>query len=268
VLIVVGPSNHPPGTHEVAAGARLIQHCLQETSVFTNANVAVFYEWPPEAELREAADTIVFMGDTFPPQRLPDTPNVLTELGAMMKRGCGIVCIHYATGLEAEDVDPNGEHPLLEWMGGYFATRCAHHQSIAKIFPEATIEPASPAHAISRGWAQFTLHDEPYINNYFGPQGNQMASNVTPIALSQLPPESPTPQAVAWAVEREDGGRGFAVVMPHFYRNWSLDPLRTLILNGITWTAGREVPAAGVHTPKPDLAAFHPQAIDPPLGKR
>ena len=32
VLIVVGPSNHPPGSHEVAAGGRLMKHCL-ETAV-------------------------------------------------------------------------------------------------------------------------------------------------------------------------------------------------------------------------------------------
>src|SRR4051812_38578233 len=29
VLIVVGPSMHPPGTHEVAAGGRLIKYCLE-----------------------------------------------------------------------------------------------------------------------------------------------------------------------------------------------------------------------------------------------
>jgi hypothetical protein len=25
-----------------------------------------------------------------------------------------------------------------------------------------------PEHPISRGWKEFMLHDEPYINNYFG----------------------------------------------------------------------------------------------------
>ena len=35
-----------------------------------------------------------------------------------------------------------GDHPLLHWTGGYFATRCKHHQSVARIF-EATIKPAN-----------------------------------------------------------------------------------------------------------------------------
>lgn len=41
-----------------------------------------------------------------------------------MNRGCGIVYIHYATGLGAGDVKDDGEH----------------HQPVARIF-EATINP-------------------------------------------------------------------------------------------------------------------------------
>ena len=51
--------------------------------------------------------------------------------------------------------------------------------------------------------------------------------------------------------------------MPHFYRNWANEDLRRLILNGIVWTAKRNVPAAGVKTPPPDLAAFTPGALEP-----
>jgi type 1 glutamine amidotransferase len=263
-LIVVGPTDHPPGTHEVAAGGRLVKHCLEHAANLPGIRADVVYGWPADPDLREAADTLVFIGDTFPPQRLPNTTNILAQLKGMMDRGCGIVCIHYATGLEANDVGSDGEHPLLGWIGGYFATRCPHHQSVARIFPTATIHPASPGHPISRGWREFTLHDEPYINNYFGPQDNHPASNVTAIATSLLPPESSRREVVAWAVERGDGGRGFAVVMPHFYRNWSIDDLRRLILNGIVWSAGRDVPPGGVQTSAPNLAAFGPEAIDPP----
>lgn len=34
VLILVGPSTHPPGTHEVAAGGRLVAHCLLTRRTF------------------------------------------------------------------------------------------------------------------------------------------------------------------------------------------------------------------------------------------
>ena len=118
--------------------------------------------------------------------------------------------------------------------GGYFANRsCAHHESFAKIFPEATIKPAAPQHPAWRGCREFTLNDEPYYNNYFGQDGNQPATNVTVLATSMLPPAAPKPEAVSWGIQRPDSGRGFAVVMPHFYRNWRLEDLRRFILNGI-----------------------------------
>ena len=290
VLIVVGPSNHPPGSHEVAAGGRVMLHCLEHMANVPGVKADLVTEWPKDQALLDAAATVVFIGDTFPLQRMPDAQENLVKLGAMMKRGCGIVCVHYATGLRAEDVAADGAHPLLGWLGGYFATKCAHHQSIAKIYPAATITPAaaptkdrrfstagnvgeerktavenhrSLAHPVLRGWKEFTLHDEPYINNWFGGEGNALLPGVTVLATSMLPPEAPKSERVAWCIERADGGRGFGIVMPHFYRNWKTEDLRRFILNGIVWTAKLDVPAAGVQTAAPDLAAFAPASIEP-----
>ncbi len=261
ILIVVGPSNHPPGSHEVAAGGRLMKHCLETATNVADLKVEVAYEWPA-AELRDAASTVVFIGDTFPPNRWDNPKQKLADLDKMMRRGCGIVCVHYATGLRGEDVASDGDHPLLRWLGGYFANRtCPHHESIAKIFPKATISPASPKHPISRGWKEFTLHDEPYINNYFG-KGNKLPSGVTALATSMLPPDAPKRETVAWCIERTDSGRGFGIVMPHFYKNWSNNELRTFILNGIVWTAKKDVPAKGVQSTLPDLASFRPEAVE------
>ncbi len=260
VLIVVGPSDHAPGTHEVAAGGRLIAGCLKQAENVPGLQTDVVTAWPTDQTVRDRVDTIVFIGDRFPAEELPDRDRIMADLTKMMDRGCGIVCVHYATGLGAKHVPPDGEHPLLYWMGGYFATRCAHHQSIARIFT-ATIEPGDAEHPVCRGWKPFTLHDEPYIKNYFGKDG--LAANVTPIATSMLPPEAPQREIVSWAVTRPDGGRGLGVVMPHFYESWKVDDLRMLIMNGVVWTAKLEVPAEGVKTPAPDLAKFDPAALSP-----
>lgn len=263
VLIVVGPSRHPPGTHEVAAGGRLLKYCVESMANVPGVKADVVYAWPGKA-LRDAASTVVFIGDAFPPNRFPDVKRNLADLNEMMKRGCGIVCVHYATGLWGQDVTADGAHPLLGWLGGYFGNNtCLHHPGIARVYPAATITPAAAQHPISRGWKEFTLHDEPYINSYFGRDGNRLASNVTALATSMLPPEAPQREIVAWCVARGDGGRGFGIVMPHFYRNWANDDLRCFILNGIVWSAKLEVPVEGVQTRLPDLKDFKPALVEP-----
>jgi type 1 glutamine amidotransferase len=52
---------------------------------------------------------------------------------------------------------------------------------------------------------------------------------------------------VAWAFDRPDsaGGRSYGNTLGHFHQNFGLEPLRKLMLDGILWTAHREIPAAG-----------------------
>ncbi len=262
VLIVVGPSSHPPGSHEVAAGGRLMEWALENMDNVSGVTADVVYEWPKEPRVLDAANTIVFIGDIFPPQRMPDRAAILKQIGELMRAGRGIACIHYATGLRAEDVESDGSHPLLGWLGGYFGTRTPHHQSVAKVFESVKVSPAAPGHPVSRGWREFTLPEEPYYNNYFGPDGNRQAPNVTAFATAMLPPEAPKREVIAWGIQRTDGGRGFGIVMPHFYKNWANEDLRRFILNGIVWTTKRKLPRGGVRTPAPDLAKFGPVSVE------
>lgn len=240
-----------------------MQWALENMTNVSGVKAEVFYEWPQDHGALEAVSTIVFIGDTFPPQRMPNPTAILSDVGEMMKRGVGLVCVHYATGLRAQDVEPDGAHPLLRWLGGYFATGTPHHKSVAKVFESVAISPAATGHPVSHGWREFVLDDEPYYNNYFGPDGNKPAANVTVFATAMLPPEAPKREAVAWGAERADGGRGFAIVMPHFYKNWANEDLRRLILNGIVWTGKRDVPSDGVQTPAPDLTRFRPESVEP-----
>ena len=49
----------------------------------------------------------------------------------------------------------------------------------------------------------------------------------------------------AWAFERPDGGRSFALTGGHYADSWSSEDLRRLAVNAILWAARREVPAEG-----------------------
>ena len=53
------------------------------------------------------------------------------------------------------------------------------------------------------------------------------------------------------------------LVIPHYYRNWQIDDLRTLVLNSICWTAKVEIPDGGIKTTLPDLAIFEPDSVEP-----
>jgi len=260
ILFIAGACDHPPGTHETAAAARLLKHCMENAKNIQAVRAEILYQWPENERVLDDAATIVFTGDLFPLQRMDDPARAKAKIASLMARGCGIVCIHYATGLRAEHVAKDGDHPLLRWLGGYFASACPHHRSVARVC-KVTVVPEKGEHPVLRGWRTFTFDDEPYWNIYFGKGG--LARNVVPLAYSMLPPEKPRKEIVAWAIEREDGGRGMGIVLPHYFRSWRANDLRTQVLNGICWTAGLDVPSSGVESSLPDLAVFKPQAVDP-----
>jgi hypothetical protein len=55
-------------------------------------------------------------------------------------------------------------------------------------------------------------------------------------------------QHVAWACEREGGGRGFGFTGGHYHKGWANNDQRKLVLNAILWTAHIDVPTAGVES--------------------
>jgi hypothetical protein len=59
IVIVVGPSSHPPGSHEVAAGGRLMQWALENMSNVSGVKAQVVYEWPKERAVLDAAGNSV-----------------------------------------------------------------------------------------------------------------------------------------------------------------------------------------------------------------
>ena len=55
---------------------------------------------------------------------------------------------------------------------------------------------------------------------------------------------------VAWVYERFAGktflgGRSYGVTLGHFHENWRIESLRRMLVNGILWTAGLEIPRSG-----------------------
>ena len=53
-------------------------------------------------------------------------------------------------------------------------------------------------------------------------------------------------EIMMWAVERDDGGRGFGWTGGHFHSNWGDENYRKVILNALVWLCKMEVPTDGV----------------------
>jgi hypothetical protein len=63
-------------------------------------------------------------------------------------------------------------------------------------------------------------------------------------------------EVIAWAYTRPDGGRGFGFTGADLHKSWSYPSQRTLVLNGILWSARLPVPADGVQV------ALDPAALE------
>jgi hypothetical protein len=297
VLFIAGKPSHGPGQHEHNAGVQLLSKCLNESaSELVDSQFSLNGVWPDEAAISKA-DTIVIYSDGGAGH---PALSHLEQLDAQMKRGCGLVCLHYAVepafnkvGWPEPEMGPDGK-PLkqtpppqrssngagskefLNWLGGYFE----QYWSVNPHW-EANYT-ALPAHPISNGVKPFSTTDEWYYHMRF----RAGLERVTPI-LSALPPEATTQrgegphagnpeqkrevleekkaQHTAWAVEREDGGRGFGFTGGHFHKGWGNEEQRKLVLNAIVWTAKAQVPAQGISSKVSDAELT--ANLDPKVAK-
>jgi hypothetical protein len=56
------------------------------------------------------------------------------------------------------------------------------------------------------------------------------------------------PEAMMWAAERADGGRGVGFTGGHVHRNWLDDNYRKVVLNALLWISKVDVPPDGVES--------------------
>lgn len=242
---------HPKGTHEYVKDLRLLKHWLETSPNLSEVHVEQHLGgWPKEDSTLEDADAIVLFsngGDI----RAEDHPFLVGDrhetIQRQMDRGCGLVVLHWSTIVPNE---PLGSK-FLDWIGGYFDCQSdpTHPRGwYSQItLEETTTDIPSPDHPISRGLTPFRLNEEYYYRIRFREDDPRLMPILdTPITGAE------ELQTVAWAVEREDGGRGFGFTGGHFSSNLFIEGYRKLLLNAIVWTAGMEVPAEGVQAKEPD----------------
>jgi type 1 glutamine amidotransferase len=252
VLMIAGKPSHGPGEHEHNAGVQLLAKCLgQGAADRVDVKFHLNGEWPSAEELAKA-DTVVIYSDGGGGHPALQADR-LDQLGKEMKRGCGFVCLHYAV----EPTIEKGNREFIDWLGGAFEINWSVNPHWLGDFKEF------PKHPIVSGVQPFATTDEWYFHMRF----REGMKGITPILTSIAPDSTMSrplgthsgnlsvresvvvkkePQHVAWAVQREDGGRGFGFTGGHFHKGWGNESQRKLVLNAIVWSAKAEVPSGGI----------------------
>jgi hypothetical protein len=251
LVMVAGRPSHPPGEHEFRAGCLLLERCLDDASL---PLVTAVYAggWPEDPTAFDNADAILFFADGGDGHPVIQS-NRLVQIDALAKRGVGVACLHYAVEVPKE----KGGTEFLNWLGGSF-------EKDWSVNPHWKLAAAQLAadHPITRGVRPFETEDEWYYHMRFRepPAGVTMILTGVPPDATRERPDGPhgnnptvraakgSREALAWAYERPDGGRGFGCTGAHYHRNWADDDFRRLMLNALIWTSGLDVPPGGVHS--------------------
>lgn len=244
IVLIAGKKSHGPGDHEYEKAMRLLAHGLRTASNLNGYKTEVhLYGWPEDEKTLDDADAIVLYSDGSDHNEAHHPlyiGNRFEVIAKQMRRGCGLVLIHYATFASVKRGGPE----YLEWVGGHFdyeTGNAPNRWASAIKFCDAKTTFPTPKHPIVRGVTMPKLYDEFYYKMRF----RENDSRLKPIVHAEIPGEA-EPQTIAWAVERTDGGRGFATTIGHPYANFKNDAVRKMLLNAIVWAAKGNVPAEGV----------------------
>ncbi len=248
IVFLSGKPSHGRMYHEHRAGNMILAEALKRSGLEVDPIVFPQYGYPADAKVLEDAATVVVFCTGHQGHML--RPH-LDEFDALMKKGTGVVMIHWATEAEKGKMGDR----FLDWMGGFCDLDWSvnpHWEGNFKDFPD---------HPICNGVEPFHVHDEWYYHMRF----REDPKGLTPILFDLPPaeslrrqdgPRSGNPavrkavaegqqQTVAWAYDRPDGGRGFGFTGGHNHDSWRNDGFRKIVLNAILWTAKVPVPEDG-----------------------
>ncbi|MBY0527833.1 MAG: ThuA domain-containing protein [Gemmataceae bacterium] len=249
IILVAGKKSHGPvgnGTHDYGWSARLLKVMLENSNIKDQIEVEVYLDdGPGDLRVYEKADTIMVISDGRDGDKFAEAPHLASPehvqfFDGLMKKGCGFLTFHFSTFTPEKYAEQ-----VLNWSGGYFKWeddgKRKWFSAIQTI--DSDIQLGSADHPVVRGVKPFKMREEFYYNMRFKAKDDSLKPIFVVPALKGREPDG---NIVAWAREREGGGRGFGTTCGHFYDNWKNDAFRKTILNAIAWTAKVDVPKEGV----------------------
>jgi len=268
IVIIAGKPSHPPRMHEFNAGVQLISKSLKD---FKDLDVHMCLSdpgrkhggWPKDESVFEGAKAIVFYMDGGGGHEVvKEDGRRLKLVDEWAKQGVGLGFMHYGVEVVAEQAGEEFER----WIGGHYEHMFSCNPIWEPMFTTL------PDHPITNGVKPFKAKDEWYFNMRFHAGLNAEVKYAETDDLKFWPilvarpsdgvrdgpyvwPKGPyehvqatkgRAEAMMWAVERKDGGRGFGFTGGHFHDNWGNDDYRKTVLNALAWIAKVDVPKDGI----------------------
>ena len=253
IVLMTGRKGHGKsgnGIHDIYWSSKLLKVMLDNSNIKDQVEVVLYLNrWPKDQTEIEDAATILTQSEVKQSKKRPArVPFLMSEeriafTEKLMKRGCGFMIMHYTTFTH-----PDNAANVLKWGGGYYAYDVPKGQKNSRMSTlQGEVKLGSSPHPVTRGVSPFEMKEEFYFRLRFPENTKGWA----PIWIVPALPGSSKAlfnpkKVVAWAYERETGGRGFGTSAGHFYANWKHENFRKTILNALAWTAGVEVPKEGV----------------------
>lgn len=220
------------GHHDYLAGCRLAAALLEQTP---SVRATVVRDgWPADERAFEGARALVFYTGGGDAHAFLASPRRVERMQRAVDDGVGLVMLHRAVRYPRPFAARGAA-----WVGGVHvagASGRGHWPTEHREFPE---------HPVTRGVSPWTIRDG-WFNAIEFTGGMR---DVTPLVWAGKEhggaASGGTSNVVAWTYDRPDGGRSFCFTGLDAHSAWSVTGLRQLVVNGILWSAGIPVPAAG-----------------------
>ncbi|REJ69370.1 MAG: hypothetical protein DWQ31_04715 [Planctomycetota bacterium] len=223
-IVLIGHElDHPWATHMYLPTCQLLAMCLEQTE---GVEAIVSDGWPTDESVLDGVSAIV-MYSSPGAELMLDGPHARAAQ-ELMKDGVGLVAIHWATAVKEANKERLGRR-YLQYLGGMWV------HFVGLTIGDSTLAQLQPDHPICRGWQPYELNDEFYLNP-------TISEAATPLLQVQAQGND---LVVGWVHERPGGGRSFGTTLGHFHRNFKIEAFRRMMVNGVLWSAGVEVPEEG-----------------------
>jgi type 1 glutamine amidotransferase len=223
ILFIGKNPDHPYGSHMYLHTCGVLAKCVELTP---GIETVVSNGWPKDAKTLDGVKTIVIY--TNPAAELLLEGPHRAQVDELMKKGVGLVTIHWASSINKNNLERLGP-TWLSYLGGTWVS------NVGLSGGKSPLKQLLPEHPICRGWKEYEIEDEYYLD--------PVIKEAKP--LLQVRERKGKDVVVGWAFERKDGGRAFGTTLGHPYQNFQTEAFRRMLVNAILWSAHLEVPKDG-----------------------